>query len=231
MDRLVLNGIRAIAFDLDGTLVDSAPDICHALNTGLAEAGLAPAGLAAVRGWIGGGPDLLIRRAIAHCGIADHGGALQARLRHAFDRATLDAPLAHGAVHDGIADLIEGLHGRYPLVVVTNKPTRLACAVLDAAGLLPFMSAVHGGDCDGKLKPSPALLFDAARRLHVGTDALLMVGDSTADLLAATAAGCPMALVGWGYGAHAPPGGTPPWHVGTPRLLLRELASRCAGRP
>jgi len=124
MDRLVLNGIRAIAFDLDGTLVDSAPDICHALNTGLAEAGLAPAGL------------------------------------------------AHGAVHDGIADLIEGLHGRYPLVVVTNKPTRLACA----------------------------------------------------------AAGCPMALVGWGYGAHAPPGGTPPWHVGTPRLLLRELASRCAGR-
>lgn len=221
-----LSRIHAIAFDLDGTLVDSAADIWHALNFGLSQAGLANVDLFTVRGWIGGGPDKLISRAIDHLGLAHSDGTLHARLRADFDRATLEAPLDHGMVYDGIEEMVEGLYAICPLVVVTNKPTPLARAVLAAAGLLPFMSAVYGGDRADLLKPSPAMLDAAAARLAVKPAQLLMVGDSAADLLAAQAAGCPVALVGWGYGAHASTPGVTPWLVGSPSQLLAQMNAR-----
>ena len=220
-----LNRIHAIAFDLDGTLVDSAADIWHALNVGLSTAGLPNVDLATVRGWIGGGPDKLIARALAHLGRSDD-AALPARLRAAFDRATLAAPLDHGMVYDGIEEMVEGLYALCPLVVVTNKPTPLARAVLAAAGLLPFMSTVHGGDREELLKPSPSMLVDASDRLAVSTAQLLMVGDSAADLLAAKAAGCPVALVGWGYGEHASAPGVTPWPLTRPAELLAAMSAR-----
>ena len=221
-----LSRIHAIAFDLDGTLVDSAADIWHALNFGLSQAGLPNVDLVTVRGWIGGGPDKLISRAIDHLGLAHSDGTLHARLRADFDRATLEAPLDHGMVYDGIEEMVEGLYAICPLVVVTNKPTPLARAVLAAAGLLPFMSAVYGGDRADLLKPSPAMLDAAAARLAVKPAQLLMVGDSAADLLAAQAAGCPVALVGWGYGAHASAPGVTPWPVGSPSHLLAQMSAR-----
>ena len=220
-----LNRIHAIAFDLDGTLVDSAADIWHALNVGLSTAGLPNVDLATVRGWIGGGPDKLIARALAHLGRTDD-VTLPARLRAAFDRATLAAPLDHGMVYDGIEEMVEGLYALCPLVVVTNKPTPLARAVLAAAGLLPFMSTVHGGDREELLKPSPSMLVDASDRLAVSTAQLLMVGDSAADLLAAKAAGCPVALVGWGYGEHASAPGVTPWPLTRPAELLAAMSAR-----
>lgn len=225
-----LSRIHAIAFDLDGTLVDSAADIWHALNFGLSQAGLPNVDLVTVRGWIGGGPDKLISRAIDHLGLAHSDGTLHARLRADFDRATLDAPLDHGMVYDGIEEMVEGLYAICPLVVVTNKPTPLARAVLAAAGLLPFMSAVYGGDREELLKPSPAMLDAAAARLAVKPAQLLMVGDSSADLLAAQAAGCPVALVGWGYGTagghHASAPGVTPWPVSAPSQLLAQMSAR-----
>ncbi|MBU0604079.1 MAG: HAD-IA family hydrolase [Gammaproteobacteria bacterium] len=221
-----LNRIHAIAFDLDGTLVDSAPDIWNALNTALENSCLPGVDLATTRSWIGGGPDLLIRRALVHLKREDGDGSLHATLRAAFDRATLDAPLDHGMVFDGIEEMVEGLYAVCPLVVVTNKPTPLAQAVLAAAGLLPFMSSVHGADTAAQTKPSPALLDAAAAQLCVKPAQLLMVGDSAADLLAARNAGCPVALVGWGYGAHGVPDDVRPWHIASPSQLLMEMTSR-----
>lgn len=220
-----LSRIHAIAFDLDGTLVDSAADIWHALNVGLSTAGLPNVDLVTVRGWIGGGPDKLIARALAHLGRTDD-ATLPARLRAAFDRATLAAPLDHGMVYDGIEEMVEGLYALCPLVVVTNKPTPLARAVLAAAGLLPFMSTVHGGDREELLKPSPSMLVDASDRLAVAPAQLLMVGDSAADLLAAKAAGCPVALVNWGYGEHASAPGVTPWPLTRPAELLAAMSAR-----
>jgi phosphoglycolate phosphatase len=222
------SAIAAVAFDLDGTLVDSAPDISHALNAALLQEGLQHFDLDTVRSWIGDGPDLLIVRALAEQGFAAghqrlHGGALQQRLRRGFDVATLAAPLAHGTVYRGILELVAGLHGVVPMVVVTNKPTALARAVLEAAGLLPYLASVRGADTAAHRKPLPASLLAAAQDVGVAPARLLMVGDGPADMLAAEAAGCPAGLVAWGYGAHAIPAHLSPRPIGSPQQLLAEL--------
>ncbi|HEY2928295.1 HAD-IA family hydrolase [Piscinibacter sp.] len=211
----------AIAFDLDGTLVDSAPDISHALNTALREAGLRSFDLHTVRAWIGDGPDVLIGHALAAQGHEDVSPELRRRLRAAFDAVTLAAPLGHGVVFEGIEAVLMQLARVMPLVVVTNKPTPLAAAVLAAARLLPHVCSVHGADTPEQRKPSPLLLQAAARRLGLPTNRMLMVGDGPADVGAARAAGCAAALVDWGY-AHAAVDSSDArlWRLRSPEHLL-----------
>jgi phosphoglycolate phosphatase len=229
---LDLRRVAAIAFDLDGTLIDSAPDIQHALNSALKKAGLARHDLAAVRAWIGDGPDVLILRALAHQGLANADADLRERLRRWFDVATLAAPLSEGAIFPGVAALVEGLRRVLPMVVVTNKPTPLARAVLDAAQVLPFMDAVHGADTPAQRKPAPALLLTAAEQIGIAPERLLMIGDSALDLRCAEAAGCPALLVEWGYGHHALPPGLDAGRVADPAQLLKMLlAARASAEP
>jgi phosphoglycolate phosphatase len=224
-----LRPIRAVAFDLDGTLVDSAPDIQHALNDALKKEGLQRFDLELVRGWIGDGPDVLIARALAHQGLGDADDDFRARLRRWFDAATLAAPLAGGSVFPGILDLVAGLRHLVPMVAVTNKPTPLARAVLDAAGVLPFLAGVHGADTPALRKPAPAMLLAACERLGVEPPHLLMVGDSEPDMRSAQAAGCPAMLVTWGYG-HDKLGGWPPqMRIDAPDQLLQALRAARAG--
>jgi phosphoglycolate phosphatase len=218
-----LSRIAAIAFDLDGTLVDSAPDIGHALNTALAEAGLRRFDLTRVRTWIGDGPDALIVRALEAHDLSPDDTGLRQRLRRSFDEATLAAPLDHGHVYPGIADLLRSLHGTLPMAVVTNKPTRLAQAVVEAAGLSPSLLHVQGADTPAQRKPAPAMLLSTAARFGVDPTRLLMVGDAPPDMLAARAAGCLAVLVGWGYGAHAVSADLQPWRVETPQQLGRSF--------
>jgi phosphoglycolate phosphatase len=216
--------IRAVAFDLDGTLVDSAPDIGHALNSALRRAGLGSFDLDRVRAWIGDGPDVLIERASLALGVSDS-VALHAELRSGFDEATLQAPLAHGAVYEGILPLLQQLQPGWPLVVVTNKPSELARAVLAAGALLPHFAAVYGADEAALRKPAPVMLQRAAKALGLSAQELLMVGDSGADLRAALAAGSPAAWAGWGYvPAHALPI-EPQWRVEHPSQVLGILQS------
>ena len=219
-----LRPIRAVAFDLDGTLVDSAADIGHAVNTALSAAGLQRFDPATVRSWIGEGPDALIARALEAQGVSTDDPALRQALRAGFDAATLAAPLAHGHVYPGIPELLRQLsaHG-YPLAVVTNKPTRLARAVVEAAGLLPWLCHVQGADSTAQRKPSPVMLQTTAAQLGISPSKLLMVGDAPPDILAALAASCPAALVSWGYGAHAVPAELSPWRVDQPQQISTRL--------
>ncbi len=215
--------IEAIAFDLDGTLVDSAPDIAAALDAALVHEGLQRFDLNTVRGWIGDGPDALIVRALAAQGQEQPSEALRARLRCDFDAHTLAAPLACGGVFDGMTELLAHLFDHFPMAVVTNKPTHLARAVLNAAGLSRFAASVHGADTLELRKPAPGLLIAAAQRLGVPCERLLMVGDSAPDMLAAHHAGCPAALVAWGYGNEGIPDHLRPWRVDQPLHLLNGL--------
>lgn len=193
--------IAAVAFDLDGTLIDTAPDIAAALNSALADAGLPTVAPAAVRGWIGDGPQRLIRRALGHLGAAAADDeALVPRLHRGFEAATLAAPMALGRVCAGIEPWLQRWQPRLPLVVVTNKPAALSRRVLDAAGIGDRFGAVFGGDDPALRKPAPGLLLAAAAHCGVAPSRLLLVGDSANDADAARAAGCAYAWVDWGYG-------------------------------
>jgi phosphoglycolate phosphatase len=215
--------IQAIAFDLDGTLIDSAPDIAAALNHALESQGLARVASALSRTWIGDGPDRLIERALMHLQ-AEPTPMLRGALRTAFDSATLAAPLEHGRVFTGIVALLTRWFHARPMVVVTNKPTALSQRVLDAAGLLTFFDAVHGADAPAQRKPAPALLLAAASKLNIEPASLLMVGDSENDLNCAQAAGCPAAWVSWGYGPLPDDAPATTWRVQTPDELHERLA-------
>lgn len=210
--------VEAVAFDLDGTLIDTAPDIAAALNAALTEQGLPPASPADARGWIGDGPDMLIQRALDHLGV-EATAPRRAALRRGFDRATLATPMAHGRVFPDIEPLLAAWSGRVPLVVVTNKPTELSRRVVDAAGIGRYFDAVHGADHPEQRKPAPHLLQAAAAALGVRPAALLMVGDSANDLRCARAAGCPAVWVAWGYGPYAPPEGMAVARIDSPAAL------------
>lgn len=220
-----MSRIDPVAFDLDGTLVDSAGGIALALNSALASEGRAPFELDTVRAWIGDGPDALIARALFASGAPTAASsALVQRMRSAFDHATLQAPMAGSRVFDGVVHVLATLSVDRRLVVVTNKPTPLARAVLEAAGLLPFFVAVHGADTPAQRKPSPLLIRQAADALGLPPQRLLMVGDAAIDIAAAQAAGAAAAWAGWGYG-HAPV----PMPAGVSTLLTPlELLARVA---
>lgn len=211
----------AVAFDLDGTVVDTAPDIAAALNHALHAAGLPRVGLQQVRGWIGDGPDPLIARALAVLDTT-HDARLPALLRAHFDRATLAEPLKHGRVFDGVESVLRQLRARWPLVVVTNKPGALARAVLDAAGLSGHFAGVHGADTAALRKPAPALLWRAAQALGIVPARLWMVGDAATDMAAAAAAGATAVWAGWGYGRVEALPVTPRWRIDHP-LQLHSL--------
>lgn len=218
---------RAIAFDLDGTLVDSAGGIALALNTALREADLPGFDLQRVRGWIGDGPDVLIERALRAIDLQDVDIAwLSTRLRRDFDAVTLALPFAGCAIYTGVEDLLEQLgRDHMPMAVVTNKPTALARAVLEGGGLLGHFATVHGADTAALRKPSPLLIEHAAGVLGVRTQHMVMVGDAATDCEAARAAGCSAAWAGWGYGLPCGEQYESVWRLDAPADLLVRMAS------
>lgn len=192
---------RAAVFDLDGTLVDSLPDLATALNGVLAEAGLPPQPPDAVARMVGHGVARLVERGFAAAGAPLDLAALPRwvdRFLHVYaeDLATLTRPFP------GVPEALDALAAAgWRLGVCTNKPTGLAAGLLDALGLAPRFGSVVGGDATPERKPHPAPLLLALERLGVPTTAAVFVGDSETDVLTARAAGVPVAVVRGGYTA------------------------------
>lgn len=191
--------IRFVVFDLDGTLIDSAPDLRAAANAVLAEAGRPPLDLPTIRRFIGDGVRKLIERAFAATGPALDEAAL--------DRATAEysALYAAGASvltrpYDGVIDTLRALTERgLRLAVCTNKPAAAAGIVLDELGLAPFFGGVSGGDSVARRKPDPAHVLDALARIGGVPGAAAMVGDNEHDIAAGKAAGLATIAVTYGY--------------------------------
>jgi phosphoglycolate phosphatase len=199
---------QAVLVDLDGTMIDSAPDIAAAVNRMLAQMGAPPLPLQTVRGFIGWGVPHLVRQVLAHApgvGPADEASALAI-----FERHYLDCNGRHSTVFPGVLQGLTMLRGLgYALACVTNKPRPYTEPLLDALGLSPCFDAVACGEPALPLKPHPALLLAACRRLGVLPAQSVMLGDSGVDASAAGRAGMPVYLVRYGYHNGAAPGAAP----------------------
>jgi phosphoglycolate phosphatase len=188
--------IDLVIFDLDGTLVDTAPDIAGALGAALATVGVAAPPLALVKEMVGDGARELIRRALAHAGAAGDVDGLFAALlahyrAHVSDRST---------IYPGVAEALAALRAeRVAVAVVTNKPGDIARRLLqDLALAHQFVGIV--GDGDGfsrKPDPAAALSLISARSTRPARTAV--VGDGLPDVRMARAAGARAIAAGWGY--------------------------------
>ena len=194
--------VKAVLFDLDGTLLDTAADIALALRRAFADRGLVSPSDAAVRQMIGKGSPTLIARALATCGMAPDPAVSAALLEGFFHHyGRLEAlgdstALAYPGVDETLPVLASaGL----ALAVVTNKHHRYACALLDRLGLAGHFALVVGGDTCERRKPDPQPLLWACERLGVDAARAVMVGDSINDVQAARAAGMPVYCVPYGY--------------------------------
>jgi phosphoglycolate phosphatase len=190
---------RCLALDLDGTLVDSAPDLAAAVNRLMAARGLAPFSLAEVTAMVGDGVQALLDRAFAARGGRCDAAALAAYSADYganFAVATRPYPGAEAALARLSGD-------GWRLAVCTNKPEAMARDVLAATGLAGYVAAVGGGDSFPVRKPDPAHLL--ATLAAAGADAAhaAMLGDHRNDILAARGAGVPGVFAAWGYGTPA----------------------------
>lgn len=196
-------------FDLDGTLVDSAPDLAAAVDQMLEHLGRSPAGIDRVRNWVGNGAAILIRRALA--GQTDWEPA-----RPADDALFKDAltifyhhyGLINGRysrVYPGVEDCLTHLRQQgCRLAVVTNKPEQFVAPLLEHMGLDHWFDLSIGGDTLPVKKPDPAPLLHAMEQLGGTKGTSVMVGDSAADVNAAIAAGIPCVAVRYGYNFGGP---------------------------
>jgi phosphoglycolate phosphatase len=193
-----------IAFDLDGTLVETAGDIHAALNKVLAAEGLPPATLEDIRNFVGQGARALIIRCCAVHGIR-HDAASLDRLTEAYIAAYAADIAVHSQPYPGLAEALDKLQDAGAMLCVcTNKRTDLSVQLLIALGLNHHFAAIVGSDRVTNRKPHPDHYLQAIRASGGSPSRSAMVGDSINDVLSAKAAGAPVAVYAFGYTDTAP---------------------------
>jgi phosphoglycolate phosphatase len=194
-------GARAIALDLDGTLVDSAPDLAAAANATLAELDLGPLAEQRVRRMIGDGIDTLIERCLGAAGADIGDPALLARARGRMRQHYAAAVFERSRLYPGVREALAHWRARgVILACVTNKASALAAPLLERAGLAALLDHLYCADEREQRKPSPVLLQRFLDETRVAADACVMIGDSVHDMGAARAAGVAAVAVAYGYG-------------------------------
>ena len=191
---------RLVMFDLDGTLVDSVPDLAAAVDKTLRVLGLPAAGIERVRDWVGNGARVLVRRALA-------GGWEHAHVDDAQAEQALELFMLHYAENHALTQVYEGVkptldwlrEQQVELAIVTNKPERFVAPLLDEKGLGGYFRWIVGGDTLPQQKPDPAALRHVLRLARVEPDQALFIGDSRNDVRAAKAAGVPCVALSYGY--------------------------------
>lgn len=192
----------AVLLDLDGTLIDTLPDLADATNAMLADLGQAPVAQQTVGTLIGKGTENLVQRVLN-----EHTGATQPasheQIQHALGRFIHHYERLNGVRSRLYAGCREGLdtfaQAGVPMAVVTNKMHSFAVPLLERTGLLPYFRFVVGGDTCARKKPDPMPFLHACEQLQVAPARALAVGDSVNDALAARAAGMTVLAVPYGY--------------------------------
>jgi len=197
--------IKALVLDLDGTLLDTAPDLADAVMAMAADLGQPPITLAEVKTYIGNGVSRLVKRVLTRAMDAEPDKALLARAMPLFERhygewvARKSRPFPD-AGEGLLAFKAMGL----PIACITNKAERFTMPLLKATGLYPLFDLILSGDSLPEKKPSPLPLLHACQFFGVEPHDLLLIGDSLNDAQAARAAGCPVFCVPYGYNRGRP---------------------------
>lgn len=195
---------KLLAYDLDGTLIDSVPDLAHAVDNVLMDLNREPTGVANVRQWVGNGSEALIKRALCNDIQGDQliesndpvfEQAHQLFFQH-YDRCKG----RQTRCYQGIFPLLEAAQAaQLTQVLITNKPYRFVPEILTNLRLEPFFAMVIGGDSLPEKKPSAYPLLHACRVLNIDPSQAVMIGDSITDISAGKAAGFKTIAVRYGY--------------------------------
>ena len=189
---------RLIAFDLDGTIIDSRRDLADAANALIVEYGGAPLSEDAIGRMVGEGAAVLVRRVLDAASLGDRPGAVP-RFLEIYDAHLLN----HTRLYEGMADVVSRARRHARVTVLTNKPTRPSERILEGLGVRDLFDEVIGGDSPHPRKPDPAALQAMMQRAGVTSERTLMVGDSAIDLETARRAGTPCCVVSFGFGSQS----------------------------
>lgn len=204
--------VRAVVFDLDGTLIDSALDIHAAANRVLSEKGLVELDLPTLKSFVGEGVRVLMQRCLDHANASTSPEDLQKSVAR-FLEVYAEAPAKHTVIYPGVEDLLAKLQSRGDrLGICTNKPEAITRTVLNDLGLASTFGVVIGGDTLPTRKPDPSGLLATIAQLGSKPDETIYVGDSEVDAATAQAAGIKFVLFTNGY-RKSPVASIPHWRA------------------
>lgn len=193
---------EGLVFDLDGTLIDSAPDIAAGINEYFAGQGWPELEVDFVAGFTGNGPRRLLLDMMVELGLPSDDETVDRAVKGylaAYDRT----PSRHTRFYEAVKEDLQALHARgFRLGVCTNKPHGLTLRILDILGIGDLFSAVAGADDVPACKPDPIHLLTVAERMGLSAGRWVYVGDTTVDQATAAGAGVPFYAVPWGTGRH-----------------------------
>jgi len=197
--------VRAVMIDLDGTLLDTIPDLAAAANLMLDHLGHESLPLEIVRTYVGKGIPRLVERALARDIDGRPDAAALAAALPVFERFYTEVNGRHTTIYPGVREGLEQFRAAgFPLACVTNKSGAFTGPLLERMGLAHFFAQTISGDTLPRKKPDPMQLLHACAQFGVPPERMLMIGDSGNDAQAARAAGCPVFCVPYGYNEGQP---------------------------
>jgi len=188
-----------VAFDLDGTLVDSAPGLADAVDMALKAFGLPAAGVERISTWIGNGADVMVERAVRWAE-GDVSPEFCQKIRDKFDHYYAETAASGSKLYPQVKETLAALKAKgVPMGLITNKPTPFVAPLLNSLDIAEYFTVVIGGDDVAQKKPHPAPIYLMLAKLGLRASELVFVGDSRNDIQAAQAAGCRCVGLTYGY--------------------------------
>jgi phosphoglycolate phosphatase len=196
---------KAVLIDLDGTLVDSVPDLAYGIDQMMLQLAMPIRGVDAVTNWVGNGVERLVKRALVNSMMGqsmldEPSDELFQKAMPLFEAAYAANNGKHSYLYDGVETGLNYLQEQgFRLGCVTNKPIAFTQPLLSMMGIADFFDITIAGDQVVRRKPDPQPLLMAAEKLQVDPKHIVMVGDSISDVMAARGAGMPIICVSYGY--------------------------------